>query len=290
MKMEMPVDQYIKVGALQTRFWAEGNNGHPVVLIHGLGGYVESWALSINSLANNYRVYALDLPGHGRTDKPLDVTYDIESLAQFVIEFMAAIEVENAHLVGHSLGGAIATRMTLLNPALLGKLILVASGGLGREVSLYLRIPSIPILGEILTKPSRSGSADAAKTLVYDLASMPPESIELNYQMASQPNAQQAFLKTVRANGNIFGQKRSMYGPNVKGLETIKNSALIIWGRQDQIVPVEHAEVADKGLPNSHLRIFDACGHIPMIEHPETFNELLLDFLSDKILITPNPT
>jgi len=288
--MKMPEDQYIKIGALQTRYWAEGINGHPVVLIHGLGGYIESWALSINSLANNYRVYALDLPGHGLTDKPVDISYDIETLAQFVIEFITAIKVENAHLVGHSLGGAIATRMTIMNPGILRKLILVASGGLGREVSLNLRIASIPILGEILTKPSRSGAADFAKTLVYDLAAMPPESVELNYQMASQPNAQQAFLKTLRATGNIFGQKRSIYGPNVNGLGTIKNSALIIWGRQDQIVPIEHADVADKGLPNSHLRIFDACGHLPMIEHPETFNELLLDFLSDEILVAPNPT
>lgn len=115
--MKTPQDRYIRVGQINIRYWAEGSQGSPVVLIHGIGGYIESWLPSFDVLAAQHRVYAVDLLGHGRTDKPLDVSYKIADLAQFVKDFMAALEIEHAHLVGHSLGGAIATRLSLVCPA-----------------------------------------------------------------------------------------------------------------------------------------------------------------------------
>ena len=280
--MKTPQDRYIQVGQINTRYWAEGSQGSPVVLIHGIGGYVENWLPSFSVLAAQHRIYAFDLLGQGRTDKPLDVSYKIADLAQFVKDFMAALKVEHAHVVGHSLGGAIGTRLALMFPVAVDKLVLVASAGLGKQVNIFLRLGSVPILGEILTRPSRSGSAAFAKMLVHDPAVMPDELIELDYQMTSLPGAQQAFLRILRANGNpLFGQGESMYGPNVRSLATITNPVLVVWGRQDQVLPVAHAEVAAKGLPNVRVRIFDNCGHTPMLEHTLAFNELLLEFLSN---------
>jgi 4,5:9,10-diseco-3-hydroxy-5,9,17-trioxoandrosta-1(10),2-diene-4-oate hydrolase len=252
-----------------------------VVLIHGLGGYVENWLSSFNALAAQHRVYALDLPGHGRTDKLMDISYRIADLAQFVEDFMAVLKIEHAHVVGHSLGGAVSTRLVLVHPAVVDKLILVASGGLGKEVGSMLRIASIPLLGDLLTRPSLSGSAQSAKILVYDPAVMTNELIKENFQMASLPGAQQAFLKTLRANGSLFGQVKSNYGPNVYGLPSIKKPVLVIWGQQDQVVPVAHADVAAKNIPNVRMHLLDKCGHAPMLEHPQVFNELLLEFLRD---------
>ena len=94
--MKMPQDRYIKVGHINTRYWAEGSQGSPVILIHGIGGYVEGWLPNIDVLATQHQVYAVDLLGHGRTEKPLDVSYTIASLTQFVKDFMTALGIEQA--------------------------------------------------------------------------------------------------------------------------------------------------------------------------------------------------
>jgi len=275
-------DRYVQVGKYNARYWAEGSQGAPVVLIHGLGGFIENWWCNFDVLAAHHRVYAVDLLGHGRTDKPKEGAYRVADLAQFVKDFMAALAIEHAHVVGHSLGGAISTRLTLMHPAVVDRLVLVSSGGLGKEVTIALRMASIPLLGELLTRPSRSGTAASAKMSLHDPTLMTDEWIELNYQMASLPGAQQAFLRTLRANGNLFGQGKSLYGPNVQGLPSIAKPVLVVWGRQDQIVPAAHAEVAAKNIPDVRVHIFENCGHVPLLEHTQAFNELLLEFLGSE--------
>jgi len=279
--MKAPQDRYLQVGQFNTRYWAEGSQGSPVVLIHGIGCYIENWLPSFGALAVQHRVFAPDLLGHGRTDKPLNVSYKIADLAKFVMDFMAAAGIERAHVVGHSLGGAIATRLALSYPTAVNRLVLVASAGLGKEVILALRLMTLPVLGEFLSRPSLSGSASLAKLAVYDPAAITDESVGLDYQLATMPNAQKAFLRCGRANSSPFGQAESMYGPNIRGLPTIANPVLVVWGRQDQFIPVAHTEVAAKGLPDVRVRIFDNCGHMPMLECTEAFNQLLLEFLSD---------
>lgn len=280
--MNAPEDRYIQVGRINTRYWAEGDLGSPIVLIHGIGGYVENWLPTFNVLSEQHRVYAFDLPGQGRTDKPLDVSYRLADLARFARDYMTALKIERAHVAGHSLGGAIATRLALMFPAAVDELVLVASAGLGKEVNVFLRLCGAPIIGEILTRPSRSGSASFAKMLVHDPAVMTDELIELDYQMTLLPGAQQAFLRILRANGNpLVGQGESMWGPNVRGLAAITNPVLVVWGRQDRILPVAHAEVAARGLPNVRVQVLENCGHMPMLEHTQAFNDLLLEFLSN---------
>jgi pimeloyl-ACP methyl ester carboxylesterase len=279
--MSTPQDRYINIGKINARYWTEGNQGSPVILIHGIGLYIESWLPSFNTLAKQHKVYAVDLPGHGKTEKPLNISYTIDNLSQFIKDFMTALDIEKAHIVGHSLGGAIGTRLALTQAASVDRLVLVGSAGLGKEATMVLRIISVPILGEMLTRPSLSGSANLAKMLVYDPAVMTNELIELAYQMSLLPDMQKSFLRVLRANGNLFGQSKSMYIPNVQGLPSITKPVLVVWGRQDQVVPVAHAEVATKYLPNVRVQLLDNCGHMPMLEHTVDFNKLLLDFLSD---------
>src|SRR6266511_4084632 len=161
--MKTTQDRFIKVGNINTRYWAEGTQGSLVIFIHGIGEYIERWLPNFVALAEYYRVYAVDLLGHGQTDKPLNVSYKIADLAQFVKDFMTTLGIDHAHVVGHSLGGAIGTRLALVHPTVVDKLVLVAAGGLGKEVTMLLRIVSIPILGEMLSRPSRSGAANFAK-------------------------------------------------------------------------------------------------------------------------------
>jgi 4,5:9,10-diseco-3-hydroxy-5,9,17-trioxoandrosta-1(10),2-diene-4-oate hydrolase len=280
--MEAPQDRYITVGRFNTRYWVEGDGISPVVLIHGIGAYVESWLPSLGALAEQHRVYALDMLGHGRTDKPRDASYETAELARFVREFMETLEIERAHVVGHSLGGAVAVRLALMFPSAVDKLVLVASAGLGREVCMELRSCTLPVVGEVLTRPSRAVSAQNLKMCVYDPALVTDESIELDFEMASLPGSQRSFLRTLRACGGLLnGQSKSMCGPNLDGIGSIDKPVLVVWGCQDKVIPVAHAEVVAHAVPGVRVELIDQCGHTPMLEHTEAFNELLLEFLAD---------
>lgn len=278
-----PVDQYVDVKGVTTRYWSAGHDGSNVVLIHGIGQYVEAWLSNIEALASEHRVYALDVIGYGKTDKPSGASYGLDAVAQFVSDFMDAVGIERAHVVGHSLGGALATRLALKHPEKVNKLVLVDAVGLGRECHPLFSLMSLPIVGELLTRPSRSGSARVLRVAVHDQSCIDENSIELHCEMSSLPGAQKAFLKTLRSDGVLWsGIPKSLYGPHLEGLAGFENPVLVVWGREDKLIPVAHAEVAAKTVPNVTVKIFDSCGHVPMFEYPQEFNTLLLDFLSDK--------
>ncbi len=277
--MTTPEDHYIKIAGINLRYWTGGNGGSAVILVHGLGGYAEAWQPCWNALIARHRVYVLDLPGHGRSDKPLDISYGVENLALFLRDFMAALELDHAHFIGHSLGGGVCLRVAANFPNAVDKLVLVDSGGLGREAHIFLRLCTVPFLGEALSRPSREGAEKGVKLNFHNPDAVISEWLDFNYQMSALPGTQQAILKVIRDNGNILGQNWNMYGPHLRGFAAIVHPTLVLWGQQDQIIPVAHAEVARKGLPNARKHIFDNCGHLPFLEHPQVFNKLVLDFL-----------
>jgi pimeloyl-ACP methyl ester carboxylesterase len=279
--MQTPQDCYITVGQINTRYWVEGSRGSPVLLIHGLGGFAETWLLTFGALAAHHRVYAIDLPGHGRSAKQLDWACRATDLARFVKGFMAAVGIECAHLVGHSLGGAVSAHLALMFPEMVDRLVLVSSAGLGRELSVALRLGTVPLLGEILTRPGRAKIAQSVGALINAPEDVKQEAVAIWYEIASQPGSQRGTLRTLRANANPLGQHPSQYGPIVAGLGSITHPTLIIWGRQDAVVPLAHARAAARELPNVRLEILEPCGHVPMLEQPDTFRKLVLEFLED---------
>lgn len=275
-RTEQLEDQYVKVGSVNTRYWQLGDSESTVVLLHGGGGYIELWKHNIFELAKHHRVYAFDMVGAGRSDKP-DAEYTFDFMAQFTRDFMAALNIPHASLIGTSAGGGVALTFALKFPELLDKLIVVGSAGLGKEVSLLLRLPTLPILGKLLSSPSRSELAMLCKQAVYDSKLITDEIVEEFYQMAMIPGATEAMLNVGRSSFNIWGQ---FYQPIVEKLNTITAPTLIIWGRQDPMVPVGHAQNAAKIIPNARLEIIEECGHWSPIEHPQKFNQLVLEFLS----------
>ena len=272
-------DQYIQLGSLRARYWMAGNEGAPVIFIHGIGGFVENWELTMPALFGRRREFAVDLPGHGQTDKPRDYPYHVSAFSRFIQDFAAALGLGQVSLVGHSMGGGIALRVALEAPALVDRLVLVGAGGLGPGLARALRILTLPGLGERLTRPLRSGVRSALAVTVYDPAGITDKWIDLDYRYASLPGTQRAFLRTLRAGCTFFGQKASVYGPHLRGLRGWARPVQVIWGQQDNIVPAAHAEVAARLFADARVHLFDRCGHIPMLEHPEKFNQLLADFL-----------
>jgi pimeloyl-ACP methyl ester carboxylesterase len=275
-----PEDQYIQVGDIRTRYWALGDGPSTAVLLHGLGGYLENWEDNLSALAQSRRVYALDMAGFGRSDKP-QVEYTIQYLAEFVREFMLVQQINRAALIGESLGGAVALQLTLQHPQLVEKLVLAASAGLGKDVSIYLRMMTLPILGNVLARPSREGSVQLMKEIFYDRNLITDEWIDEDFEMSSLPGAQRSLLSALRLSCNFWGIRSEVYQPILNRLGEIKLPTLVIWGAQDRILPVAHAHRAAESLSNARLHILDLCGHVPNIERAVEFNALVLDFLSN---------
>jgi 4,5:9,10-diseco-3-hydroxy-5,9,17-trioxoandrosta-1(10),2-diene-4-oate hydrolase len=275
-RTEQLQDQYVRVGSVNTRYWQAGDSGKTVILLHGGGGYLELWQHNIFELAKHHRVYAFDMVGAGRSDKPA-AAYTFEFMAQFTRAFMKALDISQASLIGTSAGGGVALTVARDFPELVERLILVGSAGLGKEISFLLRLTTLPGFGRLLRSPSKAGVAMLYKQAVYDSKLITAEMVEEFYQMAMLPGAAKATLNVGCSNFNLWGQ---FYQSLVASLQTITTPTLIIWGRQDPMVPVSHAQKAAKLMPKAQLEIFEACGHWSPIEQPQKFNQRVLEFLS----------
>jgi pimeloyl-ACP methyl ester carboxylesterase len=279
MSTQKPQDQYIKVGDINTRFWAAGGKGTAVILLHPGLGAVENWELNINALAQNHRVYAIDMLGFGHTGLP-EPPYSLDKAAQHVNNFLEAQHIERASLVGHCGGGVVSLQFAIQFPEKLEKLVLVASWGLGKETPFIMRLGTLPIIGELIMRPSRKSAAMIMKMCVYDPAVATDEMVEDLYQRMSLPGAQKAYMSVFRAIGNFRGPRAEILRFIRDNLANITAPTLIIWGKQDRSLLVAHAGVAKEGIPNAELHVFDPCGHMPPIERPEEFNKLVLEFLA----------
>jgi pimeloyl-ACP methyl ester carboxylesterase len=255
--------------------------GPVILLIHGITGDSRQWNDVIPQLADRYTVLAPDLLGHGQSAKPRG-DYSLGAYAASLRDLLIVLGHRRATVVGHSLGGGIAMQFSYEYPVFCERLVLVDSGGLGPEVHLLLRAATLP--GSELVLPliahSRLHAVGAAigqalgrvgLELGHDLAE-----ITRGYASLSDGEARRAFLHTLRAVIDLDGQRVSATDRLYLAQEL---ATLIIWGRRDPLIPVEHADVAHRGIPGSRLEIFDDTGHFPHIEEPVRFARLLVDFM-----------
>ncbi|HTZ38572.1 MAG TPA: alpha/beta fold hydrolase, partial [Syntrophales bacterium] len=234
-------DRYMDVEGIRTRYRLAGSSGLPVVLIHGLGASAEIWSANIDALAASHRVYVPDLPGFGRTEMPPWMDFSPAAYSRFVRDFMTAQGIGQAMLVGHSLGGGVALRIILEDPGRVERMILVSSAGLGRNISLPLRIASLPFFDRVFFKPPLQVFTFFLHRLVYDSKRITPEFARLYYEMFFQPGSMRAFTGILRAIVTLRGARPGVLKPIRDGLGTIASPVLILWGRQDRILPVVQA-------------------------------------------------
>jgi pimeloyl-ACP methyl ester carboxylesterase len=242
--------------------YQEAGQGPAVILLHGLGASSEIWANSIAPLSTKYHVYAPDQLGFGHSDKPL-LDYKIATWVDFLEAFMQSQKIAKATLVGNSLGGWIALDFALQHPAMVEKLVLVNSAGLAFD-----RLPAIDL------NPSSMESTRALmKALFY------------NKQMVSDAFVQYVFVSHLRNNDGAT-IRSTLMGFSAqdqfedKKLPSVRVPTLVIWGRDDELIPLARGEAFHQGIAGSKMVVIDQCGHLPQVEKPADFNRALMDFLA----------
>ena len=258
--------------------YVQRGTGPVLLLIHGMAGSLDTWRAVIDPLAADATVLAVDLPGHGDSDAGGD--YSLGSLATGLRDVITALGHDRATLVGHSLGGGIAMQFSYQFPEMTERLALISSGGLGLEVSPVLRAASLP--GADLFLSVTAGATRAAGGLagrVLRLAGAPqrPGLTEFvdSYASLADPDRRAAFLSTVRSVVGLGGQTVSATDKLYLAREL---PVLLLWGAEDPIIPLAHAEAAREILPDSTLEIFPGVQHFPHVEAPERFAAAVREF------------
>lgn len=259
--------------------YVEEGQGPPTVLVHGLGGFAESWRHNIPELARHGRVIALDLPGFGRSAKPRRA-YTTAFLVQAMEGFLRALGVERVRLVGHSLGGAVAARYALEHPARVERLALVAAAvpGFDLRPSWVYRTLARRGVGEFLASFLTRGLC--AKGLERCFAHPVPEEIRffVDHEFAARTSfeGRAAYLSLLRTVKDDFTVGAEAYRA---ALGRLGGNVLVIHGREDRVVPMAHARRVAEGLGLTDPRWLDRCGHFPQIEHAGVVNACLREFL-----------
>jgi pimeloyl-ACP methyl ester carboxylesterase len=267
-----------EVDGLGVHYLVEGR-GPAVVLVHGLGGFAESWRHNVAALAARATVYAIDLPGAGRSGKP-PAGYSLAYFARALHAFLDGVGVTQASLVGHSLGAAVAVTYALTHPARVERLALLAGcvPGFGWRPGWRARLVATPLLGEALALCGCAPLYRAAIARCFHAPS-PDEVaflVDWDYATRTAGAARASWLATVRSLPEDFVARRDDYR---RAIATLDLPVLLVHGRQDPAVPAGHCAQAADGFPRATARWLDACGHFPHIEHARIVNGWLADFL-----------
>jgi pimeloyl-ACP methyl ester carboxylesterase len=264
--------------------YLRAGSGPPLLLLHGIANNCQTWADVIPRLAESHTVIAPDLLGHGESDKPRG-DYSIAAYANGLRDLTSVLDIEQATVVGHSLGGGIALQFAYQFPERCERLALVGSGGLGPELSAGLRAATLPgaelVLGALtgvsgllrvgFQGMSRIGKVTGLQRL-HDLAEAGDALLALK-----DVEARRAFLRTLRGVADARGQAVSaldrLYLANAVPM-------LVIWGSRDPIVPALHAETVRTLVPMARVEVFQGAGHWPHLDDPDRFCEVLLDFVA----------
>ncbi|MER7894394.1 alpha/beta fold hydrolase [Micromonospora sp. NPDC094482] len=269
--------RHVTVGGRRVRHRIDGD-GPPVLLLHGVGRTLRDFTDQHERLAERFRVHSVDLPGYGGS-LPMAEPHTLPALARFVGRYLDVVGVDRpAHLVGNSLGGAVAMRLAVTEPARVASLALVNSAGFGQEVTLALRLLALRPLGRMMLRPSRAAARRVERALFHDPAFATAERIAYALEVARQPYTARVMLETVRSLGGLRGVRPQWREELLTQLAALAVPTLVVWGDRDLILPAAHLEAARTRLPRARTHLFRDCGHMPQIERAEELHRLLLDF------------
>jgi pimeloyl-ACP methyl ester carboxylesterase len=275
--------RFIRLDNYEIAYTDEGTSENILLFIHGLGSYLKAWDRNIPELKKYFRCIALDLPGYGKSSKQIhsgSVNFYVEMLNHFIAE----LKLKNVSLVGHSMGGQIASAYAIKYPDQINKLILVAPAGFEtfneQEIELLKKI----ISPDILFKTS-----DHQIRINYriNFFRMPEEAEEMIADRISIKNDEEFYNHCITVSNSLFGL---LYTPVFNRLKEINNPTLILFGKNDFLIPNKsiHQTTTEKvaylgssQIKNSKVILLDDCGHFLQYERPDEFNSQIISFFTN---------
>jgi pimeloyl-ACP methyl ester carboxylesterase len=263
--------------------YQQAGDGPVLLLIHGITSSAESWREVLPALAEDHRVIAPDLLGHGRSAKPRG-DYSLGAYASGIRDLLLALGHDRATVVGHSLGGGVAMQFSYQFPERTERLALVSSGGLGEEVHVLLRAATLPgsefVLPLLASRPLLDAGEWVSRTLGRVGLRVGSDVAEMarGYASLGDRDARAAFVHSLRSIVDPSGQRVSAMDRLYLASEL---PSLIVWGERDPILPVAHGRQAHDEIPHSRLEIIPDAGHFPMLDDPRRFTRILTDFIAE---------
>ncbi len=257
--------QFLEVDGLHVRY-VDAGSGRPLLLMHGLGGAIESWTNNIDALAKEMRVIALDLPGFGYSDKP-KMSYTIKFYADFIAKFVKQLGVAPLAIVGSSLGGHVACELAIMHPDIVSKLVVISPPG-----ALPRSFKGTPALKKYVRMLEAKSVTEVKKALfAVDGKPAADEYAKIVFEKLAMPGAKEAFLSAL---------KGSAQAPRLnRRLSKIRMPMMVLWGKDDIMIPAKYV-APFVGMKNSKIVLLENCGHRPHVDRPEVFNRLVADFAS----------
>jgi pimeloyl-ACP methyl ester carboxylesterase len=265
------IGQDALANGIRTNYLESGSGGDDVVLVHGSGPGVTSyanWRLVLPELGKDFHCVAPDMVGFGYSERPENPSYSVQTWADQTVGVMDALGINQAHLIGNSFGGAIALRIATQHPERVRKLVLMGSMGVEFEITEGLDA----VWGYDGTL---EGMRRVMGYFAYDAKLTTDELAEVRYHGATQPGFQESF-------SSMFPEPRqrwvsAMASPE-EDIRALPHRALILHGREDKVIPLSNSYKLEGLLDNADLGVFSHCGHWSMIERTADFNRLVRDF------------
>jgi len=261
----------VEANGIRTNYLESGSGDEHVVLVHGSGPGVTSyanWRLVLPVLGEDFHCVAPDMVGFGYSERPENPDYSVQTWADQTLGVMDALGIERAHMIGNSFGGAIALRLATQHPERVDKLVLMGSMGV-----------DFPITEGLNAVWGYDGTLEGMRSVMgyfaYDKELTGAELAQVRYEGATQPGFQESF-------SSMFPEPRqrwveAMTTPE-KEIGALPHRALILHGREDQVIPLSNSYKLEELLDNADLGVFSHCGHWSMIERTDDFNRLVRDF------------
>ena len=272
--------RYHDAGGITTRV-LEAGTGEPVVLLHGLSGHAESWARNVVPLAERFRVLAVDMIGHGLTEKP-ERPYLLPTYVEHLQAVLHAAGADEAHLVGQSLGGWVAAWLALEQPAAVRTLTLVTTAGLkvnlATEGMQQLQAQVRSVTQKALGAPSRESVRARLEWLMHRPETVTDELVELRYRIFLREDSRRTMGQMV---DEVTSDANLAYALTEDRLRSLETPTLVLWSRHNPTTSWMEGEAAAAVIPKGRFELLEDCGHWPQFEDPERFNAIALAFLSE---------
>ncbi len=278
---EIPVESVELHGKRLT--YRRTGSGPVLLLVHGITSSSASWAPVLHRLAaTGHTVLAPDLPGHGASERHRG-DHSLGAHASILRDLLQVLDIPRVTVVGHSLGGGVAMVFSYQFPDRVERMVLVDSGGLGREVSLLIRAATLPGAEYVLrwaTAPPILRAVGVVGGALQKVGFHPGADLaEMAGGVASLGDGERraAFVRTARSIASTRGQRVSAADRLYLAAQV---PVLLVWGDRDPVIPVAHAHAAHAALGTSRLEVFEGAGHFPMVDDPEHFAAVVADFIA----------